>query len=149
MDIKELSYGEIESIFLNLANGCEKQYNEEESKLFLSLAKYYSEKAENKSGNIEDIKKNLEEEMSTLYVDAKKEAELINDRGAKRALIWSEKVTMLMNGLINRYKLQGDTFLDNTKIFVCEICGFIYVGDLKPEICPICKVPNEKIHEIV
>ncbi|MEG2348221.1 MAG: hypothetical protein RSB67_01055 [Clostridia bacterium] len=149
MDLKEMSYAQIESIFLNLANGCDKQYNEKESKIFLSLAEFYAKKVENKDGDINDIKNNLQNEMDILYVDAKNEAEQINDRGAKRALTWSEKVTFLMNGLIARYNLQGDAFLENAKIYVCEICGYIHIGDSKPEICPICKVPNEKIHEIV
>ncbi|MEG1008560.1 MAG: rubredoxin [Clostridia bacterium] len=149
MDIKELTYGQIEAIFSNLAIGCEKQYNEKEAELFSLLAKYYLNKDDNLDGNIDDIKKNILEEMSVLYTDAKAEADIINDRGSKRALTWTEKVTMLTNVLIDRYKREGDNFLDGTKIYVCEICGFIYVGDEKPEICPICKVPNEKIHEIL
>ncbi|MEF9985313.1 MAG: rubredoxin [Bacilli bacterium] len=149
MEQKNLSYGELESLFLNLANGCEKQYNEQEEKIFLSLAQYYAEKSPKEDGDIDDIKKNIQKEMYELYIEAKQEAEKTNDRGAKRALTWSEKVTMLMNSLIDRYKSQGDQFLENTKVFVCEICGFIYIGDVKPEICPICKVPNEKINEII
>ncbi len=27
----------------------------------------------------------------------------------------------------------------------CEICGFVYIGDIPPDICPVCKVPSFKI----
>ena len=36
----------------------------------------------------------------------------------------------------------------NTRIYVCDICGFIYLGDKPPEICPVCKVPNFKIIQV-
>jgi rubrerythrin len=38
--------------------------------------------------------------------------------------------------------------LENTKIWVCDICGFIFIGDAPPEICPVCKVPKFKIIEV-
>ena len=44
---------------------------------------------------------------------------------------------------------QGDALLNGTNIYVCEICGFVYVGNEPPEICPVCKVPNLKISMIV
>ncbi len=33
-------------------------------------------------------------------------------------------------------------------VYVCEICGFIYFGGEAPEICPVCKVPRQKIAPI-
>jgi rubrerythrin len=38
--------------------------------------------------------------------------------------------------------------LENTNVYVCEICGFIYVGDTPPEICPVCKVPSLKLRRV-
>ncbi|MEG1753613.1 MAG: rubredoxin, partial [Christensenella sp.] len=35
-----------------------------------------------------------------------------------------------------------------TSVYVCDICGFIYVGDALPQICPVCKVPNMKILKV-
>ena len=32
--------------------------------------------------------------------------------------------------------------LENTGVYVCTICGFIYIGDKLPDVCPVCKVPN-------
>ena len=28
-------------------------------------------------------------------------------------------------------------------VYVCEICGFAYVGDDAPDICPVCKAPKD------
>jgi rubrerythrin len=38
--------------------------------------------------------------------------------------------------------------LKNTGVWVCTICGFVYVGDNPPELCPVCKVPNRKLERI-
>lgn len=53
-----------------------------------------------------------------------------------------------MKSLLVRYEKQGAKLTENTGVFVCEICGFVYVGDTPPEICPICKVPSFKIHPV-
>ncbi|MGB4659930.1 MAG: rubredoxin, partial [Mobilitalea sp.] len=71
-----------------------------------------------------------------------------SDRGALRALTWGEKVTKILASLLGRYEKQKDSLLENTNIYVCEICGFVYIGDIAPEICPVCKVPSLKIVQI-
>lgn len=38
--------------------------------------------------------------------------------------------------------------LTNTGVYVCTICGFIFIGNKLPTVCPICKVPNYKFEEI-
>ena len=50
--------------------------------------------------------------------------------------------------LLERFAEEGEAMLANTRIWVCDICGFIYLGDALPEICPVCKVPNYKIIEV-
>ena len=35
------------------------------------------------------------------------------------------------------------------KKFVCTVCGYIHEGETAPERCPVCKVPAEKINEVV
>ena len=37
---------------------------------------------------------------------------------------------------------------ENTNVFVCTICGFIYIGDNPPQLCPVCKVPSWKFEKI-
>ena len=66
------------------------------------------------------------------------------DRGAKRALVWSEKVTRILKSLLARYQKEGEAFFENTNVYVCTICGFVYIGDILPDVCPVCKVPNWK-----
>ena len=43
---------------------------------------------------------------------------------------------------------EGEAFLKNTQIWVCTVCGFAYVGDSAPELCPVCKVPAWKFEKI-
>jgi len=63
-------------------------------------------------------------------------------------LVWGEKVSKLLKSLLVRYEKQKQGLLENTSVWVCEICGFVYVGERPPEICPICKVPGFKIHAV-
>lgn len=70
------------------------------------------------------------------------------DRGAKRVLTWAGKSTNIMNMILDNYEKKGIDYLKNTKIWVCDICGFVYIGDVPPTVCPICKVPNFKILEV-
>ncbi len=71
-----------------------------------------------------------------------------DDRGAKRVLTWSSKVTTLTNIILDNYAKKGLDYLKNTKIWVCDICGFVFIGDVPPEVCPVCKVPSFKILEV-
>ncbi len=64
------------------------------------------------------------------------------DRGALRCQVWSEKVTRMLQSLLTRYESEGDKILENTGVWVCTVCGFVYVGDAAPEQCPVCKVPS-------
>lgn len=146
---RELTQAELSAICSNLAKGCEKQYLAEESELFSKLANYYLEKAN--SQPLDGEKSLLEEvnfDLQENYKEANEEAASASDRGAKRALTWSEKVTRIQKTLIEKYQKEGTSFFENTKIWICEICGFIYIGDAAPEVCPICKVPKLKIEEV-
>lgn len=141
-DIRELTNTEISYICSNLAKACEKQYLKEEQDLFNELAKHYSNK-ENKEGTINDIQNKIEEDIKEFEKALKTE-----DRGAKRVLTWASKATNMMNVILKNYKEKGLDYLKDTKIWVCDICGFIYVGDIPPKVCPICKVPSFKILEV-
>ena len=141
-DIRELTNTEVSYICSNLAKACEKQYLKEEQDLFNELAKHYSNK-ENKEGTINDIQNKIEEDIKEFENALKTE-----DRGAKRVLTWASKATNMMNVILKNYKEKGLDYLKDTKIWVCDICGFIYVGDTPPKFCPICKVPSFKILEV-
>ena len=49
---------------------------------------------------------------------------------------------------MNRYKKDGEAFLQDTQVWVCTVCGFIYVGDSAPQLCPVCKVPAWKFEKV-
>jgi len=147
--IKELSAGEISAICSSLAKGCEKQRLLAEMEAFNKIADYFKVKpaAESKK-TLDDAAKMLDRDMSEGLSAANAAAKSIPDRGALRSLVWSEKVSTMLKTLLDRYAKEGDAMLENTKIWVCDICGFIYVGDAAPEICPVCKVPNFRIPEV-
>ena len=93
---------------------------------------------------LEKVNRNLEED----YPNANAAANAAGDRGALRALVWSEKVTRMLNSFMSRYAEEKDSLLENTNVYVCEICGFVYIGDEPPAICPVCKVPNRKMTKV-
>lgn len=147
--LREMNAGELSALCSNLAKGCEKQYFAEEAKLFTEIAEYYKAKTSKVDENsFDDLIKLVENDLNINYPQANAAADVKPDRGAKRALVWSEKVTRMVNSVLARYKTEGDAMLKNTKIYVCDICGFIYIGDNLPKVCPVCKVPNFKMIEV-
>ena len=148
-DIKGLSAGEISAIFSSLAKGCEKQRLLEEMDAFNRLAEYFNSKTAPEPGKtLKDAAEMLEKDLAEGFALANAAAKESSDRGAQRSLVWSEKVSIMAKSLLDRFAKEGDAMLENTKIYVCDICGFIITGDAPPEICPVCKVPSFKILQI-
>jgi rubredoxin len=148
-DSNDESEGEISALFSNLSKGFAKQYRMEEAELLAQLASYYGSESETKTqGKLEDLQTQINVDLTSGYPDANAIATNAGDRGALRALVWSEKVTRILNSTLSRYEKQHDSFIENTHIYVCDICGFVFVGDQLPDICPVCKVPKSKITEV-
>ena len=148
-ELSEMSFGAMSALFSNLAKGSEKQYRMEEAEKFIELSKYYKNlNSKNDNDSFSDMSKittdNLEKDFSKANAIAKELA----DRGAQRALLWGEKVTRIVSSILSRYEKNENEFLKGKNIYVCEICGFVYIGNEPPEICPVCKVPNMKIRKI-
>ena len=140
-ELREMNYGEISALCSSLARGCEKQYLEEEASLFTKLANYYNSKAAVK-GDFKELIEKVNKDLDLNYKKAREVASEKEDRGALRVITWGEKVSMILKTLL-------DTNIpEDKKIYVCDICGFVYVGDEKPEICPVCKVPSFKLLEV-
>ena len=147
--LRALSWGELSALCSNLSKGCEKQYLTEESALFQTLSTYFQQKsAPASNADFDALIALLEQDLSENYPAANAIASDVADRGALRALVWGEKVTKILASLLNRYQTQQNALLENTHVFVCEICGFVYIGDVAPAICPVCKVPNIKLKQI-
>lgn len=148
-EMHEINAGELSAICSNLARGCEKQYRTKEAALFTELAKYYAAKtAIPQEAGFEISRQLIQKDLTHGLPAASATAEASEDRGAKRVLTWSEKVTRMSEALLERYAAEGADMLKDTKIWVCDICGFIYIGKEPPAVCPICKVPSMKILEV-
>lgn len=100
------------------------------------------------SAAFDSLLEKVNRDLSEGYPAASAAAQENRDRGALRSLVWSEKVTRMLSSLLNRYKTEGDAMLENTGVWVCAICGFVYIGDTPPERCPVCKVPGRKFEKI-
>ena len=147
--MRQLSAEELGALCSNLQKACNKQLRSEEAALFGTLAAYYDKQRTNeKVQDYQGLLAAINADLSSGFTEASNAAEKANDRGAKRALLWGEKASKLLKALMVRYEKQGSALLENTNVWVCEICGFIYVGDTPPSLCPICKVPSFKIHPI-
>ena len=144
--LRELSVGELAALCSNLAKGCEKQYRAEEAELFSKLAAYYESRIpKSEPKDFSQLIALIEQELKSEYPAAKDTAAENQDRGPLRALTWGEKVSRILVSLLGKFEKQGDAMLDGTNVYVCDICGFVYIGNEPPEICPVCKVPSLKI----
>ncbi len=144
-----ITASEISALCSNLARGYEKQYQSEAAAQYAQLAFYFK----NKAGRIEQtdyqqLISAIEQDLSEGFANANRAASAAADRGAMRALVWSEKVTRIQKSILNRYQNEGDKLLAGKSVFVCSVCGFIYIGESAPDLCPVCKVPNWKFETV-
>lgn len=145
---KELSAMEMSTICSNLARGCEKQYLPQQAEDFRKLADFFRSKAEPaQDASIQKLLELIEQDLSVGYPYGNAVAAEKPDRGALRCQVWSEKVTRMLKSLLTRYQAEGEKMLENTGVWVCSACGFVYVGDSAPELCPVCKVPSWKFEK--
>lgn len=148
-EMRQLAAGELAAVCSNLARGCEKQYKAEEAALFTQLADFFTAAAPpvadpELGGLMDRIRADLEEGYPALRAAAQE----AGDRGAMRACVWGEKVTRILDSLLRRYEKEGEAFLANTQVWVCTVCGFVFVGDQAPALCPVCKVPAWKFEKV-
>ncbi len=148
-ELKELTPLEMSALCSNLARGCEKQYIPLEAALFTELAQYFKAAAPKADAqDFSPILNLIEQDLTALLPAASAASSAAADRGAMRALVWSEKVTRILKSLLSRFEREGEAMLQNTGIYVCTICGFVHVGETPPELCPVCKVPGWKFEKI-
>lgn len=148
-DLQELTPLQISALCSNLARGCEKQYKAEEAALFQQLADFFhSAAAPVQAPDMRQLLALIESDLSGGIPAANAAAAQAKDRGALRALVWNEKVTKILKSLLARYEREGDRMLENTGVYVCIICGFVYVGQQPPALCPICKAPGWKLEKV-
>jgi len=147
-DMQPLSVGQMAALCSNLARGCEKQYMPEQQAEFQKLAEWFTARAPQVAdATVEMIAAQLKQDISD-YPVVKQTATDEGDRGAQRVCVWGEKVTRMISALMERYAKEGDTMLQDNEIWVCSVCGFVYIGKQAPELCPVCKVPAWKFDKI-
>lgn len=146
---KELSAMEMSIICSNLSRGCKKQYLQDQADAFKKLADFFRSKAQPvKEANVQKLLELIETDLTVGYPYGNAVAAEKPDRGALRCQVWSEKVTRMLQSLLSRYEAEGEKMLENTGVYVCTVCGFVYVGDSAPELCPVCKVPSWKFEKM-
>lgn len=147
-DMIKIDTGLMAALCSNLARGADKQYKQEISELYSELADYFTQI----TPSIDPVGVDLLAEMMGKDIDhypgARAVAENSSDRGAMRALVWGEKVTRMLQSLVEQYMKDGDKMLTGTDIWLCTACGFVYIGDEPPESCPVCKVPSSRFEKI-
>ena len=148
-ELRPLSAMELSIVCSSLARGCEKQYLPEQAAAFARLAVWLRGQAEPvRDAAFGSLLEKVERDLSEGYPAAGAAAAEQRDRGALRSLVWSEKVSRMLASLLSRYKSEGDAMLENTGVWVCAICGFVYIGDAPPERCPVCKAPDRKFEKM-
>ena len=148
-DMVRLTAGELAALCSSLARGCEKQYKDEEAGLFREIAAYFAAAAPEVPGaDIDRLSEWLRDDLQRGYPALASVAAEQGDRGTQRVRVWGEKVTAVLGSLVDRYRREGEAFLAGTQVWVCTVCGFVYVGDAAPELCPVCKVPAWKFERV-
>ncbi len=148
-DIKPLTAIETSALCSNLAKGCEKQYKPEQAAAFRKLADWFASRSKaDPEPSFERLLELVNDDLNKNYPAVNAVSKQNGDRGAQRSLTWSEKVTRILKSLLARYVQEGASMLENTGVYVCTICGFVYIGNDLPEVCPVCKVPNRKFEKI-
>ena len=147
-DLQKLSTGQLAALCSNLALGCEKQYLNEESTLFKQLADYFASITPAvEDATVLSLAEDLKKEVDG-YALLHETAKAAGDRGAQRVCVWGEKVSRILSSLVQRYLKDGETMMEGKEVWVCSACGFVYIGEKAPEICPVCKVPSWKFEKI-
>lgn len=148
-DWEQLSPGALAALCSNLARGCEKQYKEQEAALFGELAAFFAAAAPDEpEGDTERLAALFQNDLQEGYPALRSSAQAVSDRGTQRICVWGEKVTNILYSLLRRYQKEGSAFLKDTQVWVCTVCGFVYVGDQAPQLCPVCRVPAWKFEKV-
>jgi rubrerythrin len=136
-------------ILSNLAKACEKQYRAREAELFRKLADYFDQEPDGMlttgfSGLISD----LGSDETSFLEPIRNAAAAVADRGALRMATWGGKVNAIQKSAADRYEKKGEQLLEGKSVFVCEACGFLFIGEQAPELCPVCKVQSFRFSKV-
>jgi rubrerythrin len=141
-------------LFSNYAQSSEKLKRPHLTKYFNLLSRSFELQAMDQQRGIKDkpfnkllsgFQGSIQEDLKKNYVSEEKGAQKSKNRGALRNFTWGKKVTTIQNSLIKRFlQSEGALVKENQRIFVCEACGFIGIGNGPPDLCPVCKAPSTR-----
>lgn len=135
------------AVLSNLAKAAEKQQEAATGELLGRLAELVNDN-DTAAGEISAIREQIVADGEAGYPGIRERGERDADRGVLRAAKWGEKVNTSQRALIDRFDSKGDDLLDGKSLYVCEACGFIFVGVDPPPVCPVCKAPSGRFSEI-
>ena len=87
-------------------------------------------------------------QLFTLSEQTEKLVGSLTDEVTVYWIVRSGREESYLESLLSRYQAEGEKMLEHTGVYVCSVCGFVYVGDAPPEICPVCKVPSWKFERV-
>ena len=146
-ELGDFTAGQLAALCSSLGRGCEKQYKAEEAALFRELAAWFTSAAPSEEeASAESLAESLRRDVGD-YPALRAAADAAGDRGAARICVWGEKVTRMLSSLLDRYLREGEAMLEGQEIWVCSTCGFVWIGEAPPELCPVCKVPAWKFEK--
>ena len=129
-------------------NNLDLNLKEKEASLFRELSDYFTKRTSYiEDATVEKVSSLLQDDILN-YSHLSKVCDYKKDRGAQRVCVWGEKVTRMLSSLVTRYLQEGEEMLKDESIWLCTICGFIYIGKNPPELCPVCKVPSYKFEKV-
>ncbi len=112
---------ELAALFANLAKGCQKQHRTEEEGLFNKLSDYYQSRVAPVAGEFSVLLELARIDLETVFPQANQAASGHHDRGALRALTWSDKVTRILISILRKGSENMRVPAKDDKVFVCEI----------------------------
>ena len=150
----ERPFGALSLAFSSLAQSAVRQQRPNMARLLAALAQSFQIQALNAARQdppaagqapaLADVQAQIQAQLAG-YAPASEQARAWGERGALRALVWGQKVTMIQNSLLTRLAKQGTAILkDGQSVHVCEACGFVILKEGAPDACPICKAPRER-----
>jgi len=87
------------------------------------------------------------DKMYPRFIDEAKESE---DNDAIRTFNWAIEAEKIHEAEYEKAlaAIKEKKDLESTNYHVCEMCGYTFVGDELPDICPVCSAPKDKFKEI-
>jgi rubrerythrin len=150
----ERPFGTLSLAFSSMAQSAARQQRPNTARLLSALAQSFQIQALNASRQaapdqdgaqkLADVQAQIKAQLGS-YAPAIEQTTELGERGALRALVWGQKVTMIQNSLLTRLGKQGAAlFKGKQGVHVCEACGFVVLKEGAPDVCPICKAPRSR-----